>query len=186
MKNKILIAPFITILFFSILAESGCTTKEKTQIPDPVGTNTYTFIADNKQFDLDLYKSIDDDPNHNYVWIRFGLSSSALNFGFITVNYVNGDFTNSYYNIRYENGGEIVNLGKVDGLGSITKIPTSGWSTSSSAEVGNGYVVRFKHSSEYGNSSLPYYYARFYVTDFVNSTSGGIGFVKAKYQMPFE
>ncbi len=185
MNSKIKMGIHLSLFICLIYLVTACKPEDTTP-PDPVGTNTYIFRAEEKGYNLDLYKSTDDDPLHNFVWIRFGLSSNALNFGFITVNYINSDFSSSYYNIRYENGGEIVNLGKVDGLGSITDIPTSGWTSSSAAEVGHGYVVRYKHTSEYGNTALPYYYARFYVTEYINNTTGGIGFVKVKYQNDFK
>lgn len=168
-----------------LLLASSCGNKEAAAIPDPAGTNTYIFKAAEKEYTLDLYKNKDETPgNPPYAWIRIGLSSTSLNFGFIAVTYSDSDF--NYGIISYfETGGEIVNLGKVNGLGSITLKPTTGWVKATAAEVGNGYVVRFKHTTKYDNVSLPYYYARFYVTEFLTSTTGGIGFVKAKYQIPF-
>lgn len=71
-------------------------------------------------------------------------------------------------------------VGKVNGLGNITGIPTSGWATKVAVEPGNGYVVR--HFYKYGHC----YYYRLYVEDYILNTSGGIIGAKVKYQTPFK
>ena len=71
----------------------------------------------------------------------------------------------------------IANVGKVNGLGSITKIPNSGYAVQASVEVGHGYVIKASDGT----------YARLYVVDWITySGSGGIAGAKVKYQYPFE
>ena len=79
----------------------------------------------------------------------------------------------------------MVNLGSVGGLGDIVTKPTSGWTTTSSTEVGHGYVMRIKHTSNYTGSSLPYDYYRLYVVEWMKDMYGNILGAKVKYQGPF-
>lgn len=74
-------------------------------------------------------------------------------------------------------GASFAKMGKMKGLGNITKIPTSGWAEKVSVDPGCGYVAR-SHSGTY---------MRIYVIDYVTSaeqTNGIIGFT-VKYQQPF-
>ena len=84
----------------------------------------------------------------------------------------------------------ICNLGKINGLGNITKIPSSGFSTPMIAstdiacEVGHGYVIKFDYK-ENGETKKTVY-ARLFVVESIISTTGGIMGAKVKYQYPFE
>jgi hypothetical protein len=69
----------------------------------------------------------------------------------------------------------IASVGKVAGLGNITRIPTSGFVGRNSVELGYGYVVACEDGT----------YARLYVVEWTKSTSGGIIGAKVKYQYPF-
>ncbi len=71
--------------------------------------------------------------------------------------------------------GTITNLGIVNGLGSITTIPTSGYSSQTSVELNHGYVIQLECGI----------YARLYVVDWIVNTSNGIIGAKVKYQFPF-
>ncbi|MDR0873810.1 MAG: DUF5036 family protein [Prevotellaceae bacterium] len=73
---------------------------------------------------------------------------------------------------------EVVNIGRVNGLGSIKKTPSSGWTTGTAVEPGSGYVFRM-------NDAGGYTYARLYVVEWIIDTSGGIMGAKVKYQYPF-
>lgn len=86
----------------------------------------------------------------------------------------NNNFYGGYYYSKYT-GCTIANVGKVSSLGSITKIPTSGYVEETSVEIGYGYVIRANNAT----------YARLYVVDWVLSTGGGILGAKVKYQYPF-
>lgn len=72
--------------------------------------------------------------------------------------------------------GQIVSIGKVKGLSSVTKIPESGWAGQAAALPGYGYVYR---NSTYNSN---WYYARIYVIDYIVDTTGGIIGVTIKYQ----
>jgi len=81
----------------------------------------------------------------------------------------------------------ICSVGHVKGLGSITNIPTLGYTAPAnrvsqelSCEVGYGYVVKIECSCY-----LPPAYARMYVVEKIISTSGGVMGAKVKYQYPF-
>ena len=81
---------------------------------------------------------------------------------------------------------EIVSVGSVKGLSSITKVPDTGWSYETAAIPGYGYVVR--QSSRQWDASLnkyvyEYKYVRLYVIDYMESTSGGIMGCTIKYQI---
>ena len=68
------------------------------------------------------------------------------------------------------------NVGKVNGLGDVKAISTSGWAQQVAVIPGYGYVG--KH--------YPNNYIRIYVVDYIESTSGGIIGAIVKYQSPFE
>ena len=70
---------------------------------------------------------------------------------------------------------QAANVGKVNGLGNIEKIPSTGYVTKLSVEPGYGYVFKIMDT-----------YARLYVVDWMIDTDGGIMGAKVKYQYPFE
>lgn len=78
---------------------------------------------------------------------------------------------NSANNLYVENG-NIASVGSVQGLSSITKVPESGWTSTTAAIPGYGYVLRHNHV-----------YARLYVVDYMESTSGSIMGCTIKYQV---
>ena len=72
---------------------------------------------------------------------------------------------------------EIASVGKVNGLGSITTIPESGWIDEASVFVGHGYVVRWQRNdwgSDTDSNKSDYSYGRIFVHDEIVSTGGGI------------
>ena len=70
----------------------------------------------------------------------------------------------------------IASVGKVAGLGNITKIPTNGFVGSTSVAIGYGYVIKLDDGT----------YARLYVIDWtISSTTDGITGAKVKYQYPW-
>lgn len=73
---------------------------------------------------------------------------------------------------------EIASVGKVNGLGSITTIPESGWIDEASVFVGHGYVVRWRQRNDWGSDTdsnkSDYSYGRIFVHDEIVSTGGGI------------
>lgn len=81
---------------------------------------------------------------------------------------------------------KLVDIGEVAGLGNITEIPSSGWTSEVALMPGHGYVARYYQP--YPNSTYPTgeQYARIYVVSYLESTSGGIMGALIKYQCPFE
>ena len=71
--------------------------------------------------------------------------------------------------------GKFVSLGKVNGLAAIKSIPASGWSEKVAVVPGYGYVMK-----------IGLLYARLYVVDYMESTSGGIIGAIVKYQSPWD
>ena len=73
----------------------------------------------------------------------------------------------------------ICDMGAMKGLGNITKIPQTGYTsdnTTVACQVGHGYVVVLGPA---------YAYARLYVVSSLVNTSGGIMGATVKYQYPF-
>jgi len=85
----------------------------------------------------------------------------------------------------------ICNIGKVNGLGSIKNIPSSGfstptfneWNNSTACEKGHGYVIKFDKRN---NGTVKIIYVRLFVVETIISTTGSIMGAKVKYQYPFE
>lgn len=82
-------------------------------------------------------------------------------------------------------GNELVNVGKVAGLGNIINIPTVGWKRKAVLEVGQGYVVRYSYL-DYHTNTVYVTYARIYVVGLLTSELGGIMGAQIKYQCPFQ
>lgn len=83
----------------------------------------------------------------------------------------------------YHNG-QIVSVGKVNGLSAINRIPESGWAERCAATPGSGYVIRQEKADPYhGGETNGYKYCRVYLVDFITSTSGGIMGATIKYQL---
>jgi hypothetical protein len=110
-----------------------------------------------------------------------GIRDSSLNFSFRAI----GSLADGTVETDDPTGGEIADVGNVDGLGAVLEKPAMGWTTLGAVEVGHGYVARFRHSRNYADTSLPYFYARLYVTGWVLDVNDGMIGAKVKYQLPF-
>ncbi len=84
--------------------------------------------------------------------------------------------SNIYINDSYNfTGANFVSLGKVNGLGNVSHIPTEGWASSVAVNPGYGYVAYY--------SGVWY---RIFVVKELEGTSGGVIGYKIKYQTPFK
>jgi len=161
-----------------ILVLSSCSEE---QVPDPSGTITATvnFTKDGNPINLYRGKAEDAQPNqYQYVAINFGMNSS-LNTSSVAVVLKDASFTD--YSVIFNLGCEFSDIGEANGLGAVTTIPNDGWAESLAIQVGHGYVIRYRHSFSYTTSTLPYFYYRFYVVKWLESTSGGIIGATLKY-----
>lgn len=179
-------------LLFTLITLSSC--EKNDAPPDPAGTITTSINYTDDPTPIILYFGLAGDGPYSingsvypYVKILVGMKAS-LNFVFHTsvVQNNSGATNNPIWFGLGSFGGEVANMGKVDGLGSITTKPSSGWSTTAAVEIGSGYVIRYKASRDHTTNALPYKYARFYVVDWVKSslTDGVIG-AKMKYETSF-
>lgn len=78
---------------------------------------------------------------------------------------------------------KIASVGKVSGLGAITKIPESGWSDAAAVKPGYGYVL--KTGGTDGGRPIRVEYARVYVKEWMTTTGDLIIGCKVAYQAPF-
>ncbi len=76
-----------------------------------------------------------------------------------------------YYDGTPQASMNIASVGKVSGLGGIKKVPNSGWTDRISITPGKGYVVKFEGTAQSGHFCK---YARVYVSEWIEGTSGGI------------
>ena len=76
---------------------------------------------------------------------------------------------------------DIVCVGNVGGLGRIKKIPESGWTEQVAVQPGQGYIIRSKNPSGSVYSQWCKY-ARVYVEDWIEGTSGEILGATIRYQ----
>jgi hypothetical protein len=94
---------------------------------------------------------------------------------------------NPYSERNFNNtGGEVANMGPCNGLGDVITKPSSGYSSASSIQEKHGYVVRFRKSYDQTDITLSYTYARFYVVNWLtSSTDHGVVGATIKIQYPF-
>jgi hypothetical protein len=154
-------------------------------VADPEGTRTTTINFTIQPHPIVLYQGVADDGpygTHAYVQVLTGVDAS-LNVHFTSVTSSDPEFRDHYL-LNGNQGGEVVALGPVAGLGTIAAKPEAGWGPLASAEPGSGYVLRFKHARSF-EADLPVTHARLYVVEWLTNTSGGIMGARVKYQMPF-
>lgn len=118
------------------------------------------------------------DPEGTVTAVMKTSSSGGVNLFDINGNqvslYVNSNFSFTSDNFWLD----IHDCGKVEGLASITSIPTSGWvniRSNPAAQIGHGYIIRYKNTNF--NILL---YARVYI---VGEANDGLSI---KYQSPFD
>jgi hypothetical protein len=120
------------------------------------------------------------------VTIVFNMSIPSGNIQFYTGGtYDCAKPVSQWFNISTSYGGEAVDIGAVKGLGNVTSKPTSGYSNAAALLPGHGYVIRWRKSDNYPTSTQPYFYHRFYVTEYSVNTAGGIMGVLINFQGPF-
>ena len=182
------------------IAFSGCTKSggggNNSAPADPAGTNVVNLLTGTS---IVLDDSVNAFAQSGYGALLTTYKNSLIlsldaNLN-LDLSYAAG--INASYGLNYTLGcsNGIINLGSVSGLGSITTHPTSGYSSTSLAQVGVGYIVESVDNNPDGshtNGTSPTYtsvprtlYYRIYVTTTVLNTSNGIAGYTIKYQGPF-
>jgi len=160
-------------MFFVAGCEKNASENSSNSAPDPEGTITVAMRSGNWMYTNAATKVQPD-----------GCISS---FFYITTddNFVGG--SSDYYDAG--NDWKFVTVGKMSGLGNISKIPKSGWAAPVAVTPNTGYVARCVNlvGDGYGNywSSKDTVYVRIYVMDYIVDTSGGVIGANVKYQSPF-
>jgi len=177
------------ILLIGFLGVVGC---GSSQVADPEGTVdlTINYMSASTGMTLVLWNGTDEDPLKDssggplvsYSQVQMGIRDTSMNFSFQAIGWM---YKGGVAEANDPTGGEIVDVGEVGGLGDVVEKPTLGWISLCAVEVRHGYVARFRHSINYGDTSLPYFYARLYVTGWLLDTSDGMIGAKVKYQLPF-
>lgn len=154
--------------------------------PDPIGTITMNL---NNSMPLVLYEGANLDitdanymVGYHFVKIELGIDVTSVTAGVNSILSLTNDNFNGYI---YTDEGEISDLSAVNGLGNVIEKPTTGYAYNCAFIKGHGYVVRWKNSDSYNNSTLQYIYGRFYVFAFQTNVLGEISGVNIKYQGPF-
>lgn len=96
---------------------------------DPIDTTPSNNNNNNNNNNYNNKPNTDDPSDMQDMALKVGNTQSVIN----GVTYVDAQYRLT--------GGLIVSVGKVDGLGYITSIPKTGWTTSSAVNVGYGYVL---------------------------------------------
>jgi len=152
-----------------------------TTIADPVGTITANIaIGAEIQLQIDKSVCVVSWTKPDNVWIRG-------NYYYYDNHYPYGIY---HYFIS------ICSVGKINGLGAITKIQTSGYTNPTtdsngtlSCDAGYGYIIKIEKKDSYDGvmqQTQQTTYARMYVVESIVSTGGGVMGAKVKYQYPFE
>ncbi|MFH1296818.1 MAG: DUF5036 family protein [Bacteroidota bacterium] len=178
--KTIIIYSFFTIILIALL--SSC--KKDDIVADPDGTITLTLNASAGWI---IYQGLDPNPivsHMPHIFFHFGMDPSTLN-SLGTINYCPSPISGSGCGQIYS-AFDVANLGKVSGLGNVTIKPSSGYAPTCAIQKGYGYVIRYRKTHDQSNTTFPYYYARFYVVDWLTSaTTGGVIGATVKYQNPF-
>ena len=75
---------------------------------------------------------------------------------------------------------EIVSVGYVNNLNDVNNVPSSGWTTNATVQVGHGYIIRFQ-SASYSEITFRRY-ARVYVESWDKGAEGDIIGVVVQYE----
>jgi hypothetical protein len=182
---------WISLLLILFMIISACTPADDTvTVPDPTGTIAITINYTVDPYPIVLFMDIAVDGPYSgpggvspYLKVITGMLAD-LNWA-PQIGYSSGLDFNGYLTAWAHGGSEVVDIGQVSGLGSVTNKPNSGWATSCAVALEHGYVVRFKKSKDYATANLPYFYGRIYVTGWLTNVSNEIIGVKVKYQVTF-
>jgi len=146
-----------TLMVLSLVFVAGCSKDDDVAPPDPEGTITVTMSNSGSGF---------------VAGVSVG---PALGFGDLRMM-GNNNFCGDWASWHHTEGlSTIANVGKVLGLGSITRIPNGGFISTVAIEKGHGYVVQVNDGT----------YARLYVVDWVVNKYNEIIGAKVKYQYPW-
>jgi hypothetical protein len=195
---KFLFVSFVTVLLLCFLSCKKSTTTSATTAPaDPSGTNVVNLLT-GTSIVLDDTVNAFEQSGYNTLF-SFYTNKLLLNLDAnlnLNLSYAAG--INAPYGLNYTFGcsNGIINLGTVNGLGSITASPASGYNSTSLAQTGSGYVVESVDNNPNGShldgtstttyTSVPRtLYYRIYVTSTVLNTSNAIAGYTIKYQGPF-
>jgi len=143
-----------TSMIFAVSCSEDDDNGSGSSVSDPEGTVTVTIANNGK-------------------WLYFD-GGNPVQGGYISIG---SDNLYMSYDNNFRPDEYIASVGKVKGLGSITKIPSSGFVRQMAVDPGYGYVIQIGRDSNK--------YARLYVVEWAISTSGGIIGAKVKYQYPF-
>ena len=157
-KHRLLMLMFASAAFIISCEKDAMMSGSNSQIiPDPVGT-IIANVSNNYQ-------------TEQYIFSAIPIQIDGAN-NFTTPN-------------GWLPGLAIASVGEVAGIGNITSIPQTGWSSSVAVIPSYGYVVATPWQ-ENGNIDYDHLqYARIYVVDYIVGTSGGIIGATIKYQSPF-
>lgn len=162
----------IFYLFLAALLTTGITACDKTDGGDDNGGD----FNEGGVLTLNLSK---DGEAHSIEYIYTGDARGEMSFS----SNVGWRSPDDLYAV------EIVNVGRVNGIGKIGSIPDQGWTSNSVAcEVGCGYIIRITgyNSQDAKYVDGTYMYARLYVEEAIVSTLGGIMGAKVKLQYPWK
>lgn len=179
-SNPVMIALLVAVAFSSCIKSNN--NSQNTVPPDPTGTVNYnlTFYPQAANIDTcDCQVYYSGNPLHasgvTHGTLQLILNSS-LNLSMNPAVGGAGGCSGTYL---------IASMGAVSGLGDITTRPSGGYTSSVSASKGQGYVIQSTDYDPvtYQLNRVRYY--RFYISDYILSTSGGVLGVYIKYEGPF-
>ena len=184
MKKSLL---FYSIVAITIALFSSCK-KDKIDdtLPDPEGTITTTLPFYSNAI---IYQGVAEDPyfggRFNFPYVQIGMRVDYSSLLTVIIALYSTDEGKTYGDYVTD-GAEVANIGQVNGIGSVTLKPRNGYTSQCAIEKGHGYVIRYKKSFHINSVALPYFYARFYVMDFItNANVGEVNGAKIKYQGSF-
>ncbi|MDE6006892.1 MAG: hypothetical protein K2G67_05010 [Muribaculaceae bacterium] len=157
-KKRILTRALLAMCLCASLTMGGCGNGSDDEPIDP----------DNPTKPINPDTPVADPDNTVTVNLLVGMTSSdATELGGSIRVYVDAAHNLCCYY------GDIIDIGKVSGLGNITEIPTEGWKNKAAITVGHGYVLKYLNN-----------YARLYVDEPMISTTDAIMGYTVKYQCP--
>lgn len=186
-----------SILFLGLSSCKKSTAATTTTTPDPAGTNVVNLLT-GTSIVLDDTVNAFEQSGYNTLF-SFYTNSLLLNLDAnlnLSMSYAAG--INAPYGLNYTFGcsNGIINLGAVSDLAAITTHPATGYSSTSLAQTGSGYIVQSIDNNPNGShtdgtstttyTSVPRtLYYRIYITSTVLTTGNAVAGYTIKYQGPF-